>query len=142
MGSMTPSTPPRLTLIGNVALWRAARRGLGIGDGAVLMVLRPVPVVLPGRWPPLQAHWTGMRRVRPVCGGQGASRRLLPGGQSGLPAAILARERGGAWPCVALSLDLRMRGSCVALCGWTVMIASGLLPVLLPDDLDLVSIGL
>ncbi len=43
---------------------------------------------LPGRWPPFQAHWTGARRGRPVCGGQGASRWLLPGGQPGLPAAV------------------------------------------------------
>jgi hypothetical protein len=54
-----------------------------------------VPVVLPGRWPPLQAHRAGARSGRPVCGGRGASRWLLPGGQPGLPAALLARGRGG-----------------------------------------------
>ena len=35
------------------------------------------------------------RRGRPVPGGQDASRWLLPGGQPGLPAAVLARMRGG-----------------------------------------------
>ena len=64
---------------------------------------------LPGRRPPLHAHWTGARRGRPVCGGQGASRlavALWSGptvgeqwGQLGLtPTAItLAVARRAAW---------------------------------------------
>jgi hypothetical protein len=51
-------------------------------------------VVLPGRRQSVPL--TGPARgVPPVPGGLGASRWLLPGGQRGLSAAVLARVRGG-----------------------------------------------
>jgi len=80
---------------GTVCLSGPIRRlALGVGDGDGAVHLGSVPVVLPGRWPPLPAHRADARRGRPVPGGQGASRWLPPGGQPGLSAAVLARTRG------------------------------------------------
>ena len=45
--------------------------------------------------PIFAARSAGVRRGRPVPGGQGASRWMLPGGQRGPSAAVLARVRGG-----------------------------------------------
>ena len=61
---------------------------------------RSVPVALPGRWPPLQAHRVGARRGRPLRGGQAASRWLLPGGSPHCLTACpgLGRLRRGHQP--------------------------------------------
>ena len=52
-------------------------------------------MVLADRWPPLPAYRAGARRRRPVPGGRGASRWLVPEGQRGLSPAALARVRDG-----------------------------------------------
>ena len=70
---------------------RAATAGLPWAAWASAMARSSWSWVAGPRGRPYKAHWTGARRGRPVCGGQGASRWLLPGGQPGLRAAVPAR---------------------------------------------------